>query len=124
MVASLPDQLNEVVDEAGQRFSGGERQRLALARILLSDVDMVILDEPTVSLDPITENQLLRLFFERLKDKTIIFITHHLLGVQHMDRVIFLEKGKIKLDDQPGYLLEHNEDFRKLYQMDLGTNDF
>ncbi len=124
MVASLPDQLNEVVDEAGQRFSGGERQRLALARILLSDVDMVILDEPTVSLDPITENQLLRLFFERLKDKTIIFITHHLLGVQHMDRVIFLEKGKIKLDDQPEYLLEHNEDFRKLYQMDLGTNDF
>lgn len=89
MVASLSDQLNEVVDEAGQRFSGGERQRLALARILLSDVDMVILDEPTVSLDPITENQLLRLFFERLKDKTIIFITHHLLGVQHMDRVIF-----------------------------------
>ncbi len=123
MVASLPDQLNEVVDEAGQRFSGGERQRLALARILLSDVDMVILDEPTVSLDPITENQLLRLFFERLKDKTIIFITHHLLGVQHMDRVIFLEKGKIKLDDQPEYLLEHNEAFRKLYQMDLGTND-
>lgn len=124
MVASLPNQLNEVVDEAGLRFSGGERQRLALARILLSDVDMVILDEPTVSLDPITENQLLRLFFERLKDKTIIFITHHLLGVQHMDRVIFLEKGKIKLDDQPGYLLEHNEDFRKLYQMDLGTNDY
>ncbi|NHJ00217.1 thiol reductant ABC exporter subunit CydC [Lactococcus garvieae] len=124
MVASLPNQLNEVVDEAGLRFSGGERQRLALARILLSDVDMVILDEPTVSLDPITENQLLRLFFERLKDKTIIFITHHLLGVQHMDRVIFLEKGKIKFDDQPGYLLEHNEDFRKLYQMDLGTNDY
>ncbi|WP_285124103.1 thiol reductant ABC exporter subunit CydC [Lactococcus petauri] len=123
MVASLPNQLNEVVDEAGLRFSGGERQRLALARILLSDVDMVILDEPTVSLDPITENQLLRLFFERLKDKTIIFITHHLLGVQHMDRVIFLEKGKIKLDDQLEYLLEHNEDFRKLYQMDLGTND-
>ena len=71
MVASLPDQLNEVVDEAGQRFSGGERQRLALARILLSDVDMVILDEPTVSLDPITENQLLRLFFERLKTKRL-----------------------------------------------------
>lgn len=124
MVASLPNQLNEVVDEAGQRFSGGERQRLALARILLSDVELVILDEPTVSLDPITENQLLRLFFERLKDKTIIFITHHLLGVQHMDRVIFFENGKIKLDDQPEYLLQHNEDFRKLYQMDLGTNDF
>ncbi|MCG4470929.1 ATP-binding cassette domain-containing protein, partial [Lawsonibacter sp. DFI.6.74] len=60
LVASPPNQLNEVVDEAGLRFSGGERQRLTLARILLSDVDMVILNEPTVSLDPITENQLLR----------------------------------------------------------------
>ncbi|TKV34809.1 hypothetical protein FDX20_02490, partial [Citrobacter sp. TBCS-11] len=59
---------------------------------------VVILDEPTVSLDPITENQLLTLFFERLRDKSIIFITHHLLGVHQMDRVLFLENGSIKFD--------------------------
>ncbi len=68
MVESLPQKLLTPVDEAGERFSGGERQRLALARVLLSDVDVVILDEPTVSLDPITENQLLSLFFEQLRD--------------------------------------------------------
>lgn len=120
MVESLPHQLLEQVDEAGNRFSGGERQRLALARILLSDVEMVILDEPTVSLDPITENQLLTLFFERLKDKSIIFITHHLLGVHLMDRVLFLEKGKVKFDGVPAELLENNPTFKKLYQLDLG----
>lgn len=121
MVESLPKGLLEPVDEAGTRFSGGERQRLALARILLSDVEMVILDEPTVSLDPITENQLLSLFFERLRDKSIIFITHHLLGVHHMDRVVFLEKGKIKFDGKPAVLLESNETFKQLYQLDLGN---
>jgi ATP-binding cassette subfamily C protein CydC len=114
-------QLLEPVDEAGQRFSGGERQRLALARILLSDVDVVILDEPTVSLDPITENQLLELFFERLKGKTIIFITHHLLGVHHMDRVVFLENGSVRFDEKPAILLQENPTFQALYQLDLGN---
>ena len=120
MITELSDGLDEMIDEAGMRFSGGERQRLALARILLSNVDVVILDEPTVSLDPITENQLLKLFFEQLKDKTIIFITHHLLGVQHMNRVIFLENGSVKFDDTPSNLMENNENFRQLYQLDQG----
>mgnify|MGYP000927708040 FL=1 len=121
MVESLPQKLLTPVDEAGERFSGGERQRLALARVLLSDVDVVILDEPTVSLDPITENQLLSLFFERLRDKSIIFITHHLLGVHHMDRVLFLENGSIKFDGKPASLLENNPTFKELYQLDLGN---
>ncbi|MCT1180187.1 thiol reductant ABC exporter subunit CydC [Lactococcus lactis] len=121
MVESLPQKLLTLVDEAGERFSGGERQRLALARVLLSDVDVVILDEPTVSLDPITENQLLSLFFERLRDKSIIFITHHLLGVHHMDRVLFLENGSIKFDGKPASLLENNPTFKELYQLDLGN---
>ena len=121
MVESLPQKLLTPVDEAGERFSGGERQRLALARVLLSDVDVVILDEPTVSLDPITENQLLTLFFERLRDKSIIFITHHLLGVHQMDRVLFLENGSIKFDGKPAVLLESNPTFKQLYQLDLGN---
>ena len=120
MIYALPKGLMEIVDEAGMRFSGGERQRLALARILLSDVDIVILDEPTVSLDPITENQVLNLFFEHLREKTVLFITHHLLGVHHMERVIFLAEGKIKFDGAPNELLENNTDFQKLYQMDQG----
>lgn len=122
MVESLPQGLAEIVDEAGNRFSGGERQRLALARVLLSKAEVIILDEPTVSLDPITENQLLSLFFERLADKTIIFITHHLLGIQHMDRVIFLKNGRIEIDGMPEELIKQNTKFQRLYALDYGTH--
>ncbi len=121
-VEQLPEQLSQWLSEAGTELSGGERQRLALARILLSKADIIILDEPTVSLDPITENQLLKLFFERLSGKTIIFITHHLLGIQHMNRVIFLENGKIKIDGTPNALTSENTAFRQLYQLDQGLN--
>ncbi|WP_374284560.1 thiol reductant ABC exporter subunit CydC [Lactococcus sp.] len=120
MIENLPKKLDQWINEAGSQFSGGERQRLALARILLSNAEVIILDEPTVSLDPITENQLLKLFFERLKGKTILFITHHLLGIQQMDRVIFLEDGQIKIDGSPEALISENEDFRRLYQLDQG----
>ena len=58
------------MEESGQRFSGGERQRIALARILLKNTPIVILDEPTVGLDPQTERLLLDTIFTALKDKT------------------------------------------------------
>ena len=60
-------------------------------------------------------------YFEQLRDKSIIFITHHLLGVHHMDRVLFLENGSIKFDGKPASLLENNPTFKELYQLDLGN---
>ncbi|MDR0297603.1 MAG: thiol reductant ABC exporter subunit CydC [Streptococcaceae bacterium] len=119
---SLAGGLDTPVSEAGTNFSGGERQRLALARILLSDVPIVVLDEPTVSLDPITENQLLTLFYQALADKTVILITHHLLGIHHSERVIFLENKTIKSDGAPDELLLHDETFRELYRLDKGLD--
>ena len=119
-IEHLPQGLDEWINEAGSQFSGGERQRLALARILLSDASLIILDEPTVSLDPITENQVLNLFFDRLKGKTVLFITHHLLGIKRMDRVIFLQEGRVKMDGTPEQLLNEDEDFKRLYQLDQG----
>ena len=69
-IHSLPKGLNTQMEETGQRFSGGERQRIALARILLKNTPIVILDEPTVGLDPQTERSLLETIFTTLKDKT------------------------------------------------------
>lgn len=120
LVEGLPQKLNTMVDEEGLRFSGGERQRMALARILLQDVPIVLLDEPTVGLDPITEQQLIDTFFETLSDRTVIWITHHLQGIENMDRVIFIEEGKTTIDGAPDKLLLENSHYQKLYQIDKG----
>lgn len=122
MVEGLPEGLQTMVDEAGLRFSGGERHRLALARILLQDTPVVLLDEPTTGLDPITEQQLLETFFTTLKDKTIIWITHHLQGVHMMDRVIFIEDGHLEMSGSPQELLAENKHYQQLYAIDRGMN--
>ena len=120
MTQRLPDGLATVVDEAGMRFSGGERHRIALARVLLQDVPIVMLDEPTVGLDPATEKALLATLFEVLHDKTLIMITHHLQGVAMMDRVIFIEDGTIELCGSPADLELSSARYRQLQAFDRG----
>ena len=121
MVERLPQGLFTMVDEAGLRFSGGERHRIALARVLLQDVPVVILDEPTVGLDPLTERALLDTVLRALDGKTVIMITHHLAGVGAMDRVVFLEHGRIELDGAPDELARTSERYRSLLAFDRGT---
>lgn len=120
MVEALPDGLLTMVDEAGLRFSGGERHRMALARILLKDVPIILLDEPTVGLDPITEQALLDTFFNELHEKTIIWITHHLQGISLMDRVIFIEDGQLEMSGSPKELEQTSERYRHLQAIDRG----
>ena len=116
----MPQGLDTIVDEAGLRFSGGERHRIALARVLLQDAPIVILDEPMVGLDPLTEQQVLDSVFSTLKGKTILMITHHLQGVSALDRVLFLEKGRLKLDGHPQDLAHHNDYFQQLLSLEQG----
>ena len=100
------------------RFSGGERHRVALTRILLQNAPIVILDEPTVSLDPRTEHEVLSTMFEVLADKTVVLITHHLQGVSNMDRVLFLENGVIALDGTPKELERTSQHYRTLLELE------
>ena len=120
MVEKLPQGLETEVDEAGLRFSGGERHRLALARILLKDTPIVLLDEPTVGLDPITEQAVIDTFMTQLKGKTLIWITHHLQGIDQMDQVIFLEDGKIYMQGSPKELWQTAQRYRELKRADQG----
>ena len=120
LLQHLPEGLDTMVDEAGLRFSGGERHRIALARILLQDAPIVILDEPMVGLDPATEHQVLSTLFDVLRDKTLIMVTHHLQGVSHMDRVLFLQDGRIAIDGSPQRLAETNEYYQRLITLDRG----
>jgi len=118
LVATLPQGFGTPMREAGQRFSGGERQRVALARILLQNTPVVILDEPTVGLDPRTERDLLATLFSSLAGKSLIWVTHHLVGVEEMDEVIFMEHGQIAMRGTHAELMEREERYRNLYRLD------
>lgn len=118
LVASLPEGLRTRMQEAGQRFSGGERQRVALARILLQKTPVVILDEPTVGLDPKTERELLSTIFASLQDRTLIWVTHHLVGVERMDEILFMEDGQIVMRGTHDELMERYPRYRNLYRLD------
>ncbi|ANK59051.1 amino acid ABC transporter ATP-binding protein [Loigolactobacillus backii] len=120
LMARLPKGADTIVEEDGARFSGGEQQRLALARLIVQDAPIILLDEPTVGLDPITEKALLRTIFSVLAGKTIIWVTHHLQGIQNADQIIFLEHGKINMQGSPHTLYQENARFRKLYALDSG----
>lgn len=115
---SLHDGLDTMIGESGERFSGGERQRIALARILLSNPDIVILDEVTNGLDPATETKVMATVLQALEGKTVIYITHHLLGIDCFDRVIMLEDGHVILDGSPSQLVAESARFKKLYEFD------
>lgn len=118
-IRTLPQGYRTQMHEAGSIFSGGEQERLALARVLLRHTPVVILDEPTVGLDPLTEKALLQTIFRTLEDKTVIWITHHLMGAERMDQVIFLEHGHIEMQGTHECLMETNERYRRLYRLDV-----
>jgi len=117
-ITSLPNGYDTPMHETGMRFSGGERQRIALARILLQDTAIVILDEPTIGLDPITERALLTTMFEVLRGKSVLWITHHLALVDTADHLMFLEKGIIVMSGTHKELLHANERYARLYKLD------
>ena len=118
LMSRLPRGLDTMVDEAGIGFSGGEVQRLALARILLTDAPIVILDEPCVALDPATEARLLDTILTVLSGRTIIMVTHHLAGLDAFDRILFLRDGRIFLDGSPTDLANTSDYYRRLLAFD------
>lgn len=118
LISELPDGINTNVFETGSRFSGGERQRIAFARTLIQNNELLFLDEPTVGLDPKTEHELLKTIFETNRDKTIVWITHHLNSIKYMDRIIFIKDGKVEMNGTHKELYRTNEKYRKLYDMD------
>lgn len=118
LIAALPQGMNTPMRETGRRFSGGERQRVALARILLQDTPVLILDEPTVGLDPRTERELLATIFRATQGKSLIWVTHHLVGAERMDEIVFMEHGRIVMRGTHAELLAREPRYRSLYRLD------
>ena len=81
--------------EGGRQLSGGELRRLAIARALLHDAPLMLLDEPTEGLDATTESQILDLLAEVMREKTVLMVTHRLRGLARFNRIIVMDNGKI-----------------------------
>ncbi len=94
-IMSLPDGYETVVGEGGATLSGGEKQRIAIARAIMKDAPIIILDEATANVDPENEKELTEAIENLTKEKTIIMIAHRLKTVRHADQIIVIDKGKI-----------------------------
>lgn len=94
-ISKLPGGYETLVGEGGASLSGGEKQRISIARAILKDAPIIILDEATASVDPENERELQSAISELTRDKTIIMIAHRLSTVRNADQIIVLEQGRI-----------------------------
>ena len=114
---SLPKGYDTIIGEQGLRLSAGERQRLAIARMLLKDAPILIFDEPTANLDPVTERQVLESLFTAMRGKTSLLITHRLVRLGEVDEILVLDQGQLVERGTHGHLLAFNGLYRRLWDL-------
>lgn len=107
----------KMFDENGVEFSGGESQKIALARALFKDAPILLLDEPSSALDPISEAELLKKFAQIAKGKLSIFISHRLTSAKICDRILVFKEGKIIEDGTHEILIQKKGLYAQLYEM-------
>jgi ATP-binding cassette, subfamily C, bacterial CydC len=120
-VRQLPQGLKTWVGEQGLQPSGGERQRLAIARAFLKNAPILILDEVTANLDPLTERALLDALDELTKGRTTLHITHRLLGMERMHEILVLHHGCIVERGTHDELLAIGGLYRQLFDVQNGV---
>jgi ABC-type multidrug transport system fused ATPase/permease subunit len=128
VIEQLPWLQSNIV-EKGVNLSGGQKQRLALARGLFAarESDIVLLDEPTSSVDPKTELKIYHQLFKEFSDKVIVSSLHRLHLLKHFDYIYVMEKGDIISEGTLDHLLEESEHFRELWkhqEIDLNLYEF
>lgn len=108
--------LDMWIGEGGRQLSGGEQRRIGVARALLRDAPLLLLDEPTEGLDKRTEREILSLLFEFAKDKTMLMISHRLTAMARMDQIHLLDGGKIMASGNHQQLLQECPAYQTLYR--------
>ncbi|KEI71610.1 heme ABC transporter permease/ATP-binding protein CydD [Endozoicomonas elysicola] len=119
----LPDGLDSSLQEQGGNLSVGQAQRIALARALVMPVRLLVLDEPTASLDSASETLVLDALSAIPRDCTVITITHRINQLTAMDQILMLDKGRLVADGSPSSLMEGNPQFQQFVTMYSGSLD-
>jgi subfamily B ATP-binding cassette protein MsbA len=119
LVAELPQGINTVVGHNAMQMSGGQRQRLAIARALYKDAPILILDEATSALDTESERAVQEALQGLMKNRTTLVIAHRLSTVMHADRIVTMDAGRIVETGTHQELIEKNGHYARLYQIGL-----
>lgn len=108
--------LDTWIGEGGRQLSGGEQRRIGVARLLLQNAPILLLDEPTEGLDKQTEAEILKLLFDFARDKTLLMISHRLTAMQLMDTIYLMQEGQIRSAGNHQQLLKEDAYYASLYQ--------
>jgi thiol reductant ABC exporter CydC subunit len=116
-ITGLPKGYDTLVGERGAQLSGGERQRVAIARALIKDAPLFILDEPTANLDTITERRLVETLQRVTGDRSALWITHRLVGLDELDDILVMDKGLVVEHGTQAELLAHEGLYARLWEL-------
>ncbi len=120
IIASFPSKENTIVGERGVKLSGGEKQRVSIARAILANKKVLVLDEATSSLDSETEHEIQRDLQKLMQGRTSIIIAHRLSTIMTADRIIVMKAGKIVQEGRHYQLIQKSGEYRKLWNLQKG----
>lgn len=118
-IESLPNKYDTIIGEGGVNLSGGQRQRLAIARALVQKTEIILFDEATSALDNETQNKIQEAITNMKGEYTILIIAHRLSTIINSDRILLIDKGKVRASGTHKELLETNAAYKKLYESEL-----